>query len=90
MEGNVSKSKTELDVAQLQTELEEANEKIKNLNGKITQQNEDIKHLKRALKISNQLCVSKDVKIERLLKEKSKCVVGKSQPIPVMFKSFED
>lgn len=86
---NDSNSKIELDVAHLQIKLEEANKKIEHLNGTIVQQNEDIKLLKRALKISNQLCVSKDVKIERLLKEKSKCVVGKSQSKPVMFKNFE-
>lgn len=82
--------KTEMDAVKLKAELEKANEKIKNLTMKLTKQNDDIKLLKHALKTSNRLCVSKDVKIERLLKERAKITVGKLEQKPVMFKKFEE
>lgn len=46
--------------------------------------------LKHALNVSNRLCVSKDVKIERLLKEKSNRTVGKLEQKQVMFEKFEN
>lgn len=81
--------KFEVDAVQLKAELEQANEKIRNLTTKIARQNEDIKMLKHALKISNGICVSKDVKIDRLLKEKAKITGGKLEQKPVMFVKFE-
>lgn len=76
--------RTEQGVAKLKTELEKANDQIKKLKMKLSQQNEY------ALKNSNRLCVAKDLKIERLLAEKSKITVGKSEKNSVMFGKFEN
>lgn len=81
--------KRDLDASELKKKLDEANKKIIDLNKIVAKQNTDIKLLKHSLNASNRLCVSKDLKIERLFKEKNG-LVGKAAKQIVIFKRFEE
>lgn len=64
-------------VEDLKKKLCEANNTIKRLNEVVAKQKNDIKLLKCSLNASNRLCVSKDLKIERLIKEKKTSQIQK-------------
>lgn len=55
----------------LQNKLNKANQTIKELKEIVAKQKNDIKLLKYSLNAANRLCVSKDLNIERLIKEKN-------------------
>lgn len=58
-------------VEDLKIKLSQANDTIKKQNEIIIKQKDDIKLLKFTINASNRLCVSKDLKIERLIKGKN-------------------
>lgn len=78
----------ELSKKELQKQLNEANETIKNLNEIISKQKSDIKLLKHSLNSSNRLCVQKDLKIERL-KNDTNSQTNKPKN-SVLFHKFEE
>lgn len=74
-------------IKELKIELEKANKELKESKKKVSVQKEDIKLLKHSLNASNRLCVSKDIKIERLIKENQ--LARKSKVPAVIFDKFE-
>lgn len=77
----------EINEEKLKKELDEAKKEIIKLKKKVSVQKEDIKLLKHSLNASNRLCVLKDIKIERLIKEIQQ--TKKSEVQPFIFNKFE-
>lgn len=77
----------EINEKNLKIKLDRANEKIIELKKIVSTQKEDIKLLKHSLNASNRLCVSKDIKIEILIKENQQA--KKSKVEAIIFNKFE-
>lgn len=77
----------EITEKKLKRELDKANEEIIKLKKIVSTQKEDIKLLKHSLNASNRLCVSKDLKIEILIKKNQQATKVKFQN--VIFSKFE-